>query len=338
MKPINWQRICDDNRIPYIDRGANVKRGEISVHCPMCGSADPSYHMGLNLENGYWACWRNQNHRGRSPVRLLIALLGISYRKALEIAGLDASYVDPEGFDAVAARLMKQHGFTKIEEINHKREFLQFPREFVPITGKGRTRRCWEYLAFDRTFGAIDTIKLCAQYDIHTATDGPFRDRVVLPYYLNEELVSWTGRAIADATIRYRDLDVESSLVPPKETLFNHDCGHVGGHVLVVVEGPIDALKLDYFGRDWGLRAVSLSTNSITDQQVFLLEDLSARFQRCMIMMDNKSQLGIIDSMRMKSRLAQIKNLEFVRVPGNYGDAGALPPTSVVQFCRSVTS
>lgn len=336
MKPINWQRILDSKGIEYVERGPNVKRGEINIRCPFCGTADPSHHMGLNLTSGFWACWRNQNHRGKSPLRLLIRLLGISYAKARELAGLEADYIDPEGFDAVAARIMLKQGFTKISEINHEREFLKFGKEFIPIEHRGRGRRCFEYLANNRKFGLLHTQCLCQLYYLMTATEGPFRDRIVIPYYLNQELVSWTGRAIADSHIRYRDLEVDLSLVAPKETLFNHDAGTCRGQALVVVEGPIDALKIDYFGMDWGVRAVGLSTNSIGDEQIFMLEELAPNFNKCLIMMDNKSQLGVVDSFKMKSRLSQIKNLGFIQTPSGYGDAGELPPHQAINFCRGI--
>jgi hypothetical protein len=68
MRPLDWRQLLTDNRVPFIERGPNVKRGEINIRCPFCGSADPSYHMGLNLDSGWWSCWRNKDqHSGKSP-------------------------------------------------------------------------------------------------------------------------------------------------------------------------------------------------------------------------------------------------------------------------------
>ena len=38
----NWRELLDEQRIAYIERGANVKRGEVNIRCPFCGAADPS--------------------------------------------------------------------------------------------------------------------------------------------------------------------------------------------------------------------------------------------------------------------------------------------------------
>ncbi|TXH49521.1 MAG: hypothetical protein E6Q97_22555 [Desulfurellales bacterium] len=336
MGAINWLRVLNSAGVEYIERGANVKRGEINIRCPFCGAADPSHHMGLNLTNGWWACWRNQSHRGKSPLRLLVRLLGCSYARACELAGITPDYVDPDGFDAVAARVMQRDGLQRVEEV--RRDFLTFPpKEVTPITGRGQTRRHWDYLVQVRGFRPSDIQHLTLSYGILAGVGDYWRDRVMFPYLVNEELVAWTGRAIAESNIRYKDLAVAECLIPPKQTLYNHDAALAGGEVLLVVEGPMDALKLDCYGAEWGVRAVGLSTNSISDQQIFLLEEAAPRFRRTLVMMDNSGQLSIVDSIRMKERMAQIRNLGFVPVPFGKKDGGDLAPSQVVMFARSLT-
>ncbi len=339
MRAIDWKRLLTEQRIPYIESGANVKRGELAIQCPFCGSADPSKHMGLNLETGWWSCWRNRSaHSGKSPLRLLMRLLGVPYGRAREIAGLGDDYVDPEGFDAVAARVMGRNKDIRPEQI--ERRFLDLDPGFKVITSNMRTRRHWNYL-YTRGFtggseAGEDVDVLCELYDLRAGVSGEWADRLILPYYQDGKLVTWTARAISPATIRYRDLAIKHSLLAPKETLFNHDCINQGGRALVIVEGPIDALKIDFYGRLYGVRAVALSTNSIKDAQAFLLQDAADRFERTIVMMDNASSLGLIDSMRMKQALFFLNNVEALPVPDGAKDAGELSPKQVIRWAKAL--
>lgn len=342
MRPINWVEVLREHRVPYVESGPNVKRGELGIRCPFCGSADPSHHMGLSLDTGWWSCWRNRaQHSGKSPIRLLMKLLRVPYGRAREIAGLGEDYVDPEGFDALAARLMGRAGTEEARPGQVERRFLDFPTSFKKITGGALTGRFWDYLHYERGFSGAsdlgeDVDVLADQYGLRAAVTGDFQDRVILPYYQDRQLVTWSGRAIGPSRMRYRDLDRDESLIPAKETLFNHDAIYGGGKALVLVEGPLDALKLDFYGKPWGVRAVALSTNSITEEQSFLLQAAEEKFERTLVMMDNASVLGVVDSMRMKQELCFLRNLAIARVPHGAKDAGELKPKQVIQWAQSL--
>lgn len=335
-RALDWERLLKEQRVPYITHGPNVKRGELAIQCPFCGSADPSKHMGISLETGWWSCWRNRSaHSGKSPLRLIMRLLGVTYGQARELAGLSDDYVDPEGFDAVAARVMGRNKEARPEQV--ERRYLQMDPSFVPITDNLRTRKAWNYL-YQRGFaGNIykampDVDALCHLYGLKTARTGPWQDRIILPYYQDRQLVTWSGRAIADSAIRYKDLSIKESLVAPKETLFNHDCIGSGGRALVIVEGPFDALKIDFYGAAAGVRAVALSTNSLTDTQAFLLQAAADKFEVVHVMMDNATGLGVADSLRMKQALFFLPRLLTAEVPFGKKDAGDLSGPEVVDW------
>lgn len=337
MRPFDWERLLKENRVPYIESGANVKRGELAIQCPFCGSADPSKHMGVSRETGWWSCWRNRaQHSGKSPLRLIMKLLGVPYGRARELAGLGDDYIDPEGFDAVAARIMGRDK-TEGRPEQTQRRFLGLDEDFEPITDRIRTRKFWNYLytrGFDRREGDVDA--LCEQYGLRAGVRGYWSDRVIVPYYQDGKLVTWTARAIGPATIRYRDLDLDISLLAPKETLFNHDCMEAGGKALVIVEGPFDALKLDFYGNQHGVRAVALSTNSVKDAQAYLLQAASDKFDRVIIMLDNATTLGIVDSLRMKQALFFLNNISIEPVPCGAKDAGELTPHEVINWAKAL--
>lgn len=343
MRVLDWLRVFAEHRVPYIDRGANVKRGEINIRCPFCGSADPSYHMGISLETGWYSCWRNRSqHSGKSPLRLLMRLLKIPYGVARQIAGLGDDYVDPEGFDAMAAAMMGREGFAGAQQ-QLKRRHLDLDPDFVPIAQRGSTRRHFDYMVMSRGFRETDMGFIGRRYGVCAGARGRWADRVILPYYQDGVLVTWTGRALGRSTMRYRDLDRSEpegggdwSVLPPKETLYNHDCIADGGRVLLVVEGPMDALKLDVYGRRNGVRAVGLSTNSATDEQAFLLQAAGSAFDRVLTMMDNGDPLDIVDSMRMSQTLGFLPNVGSVAVPFGAKDGADLTPHQIETWTKDL--
>lgn len=330
MRPFNWLRLLKEQRVPYIESGPNVKRGEVAIQCPFCGSADPSKHMGLNLETGWWSCWRNRSqHSGKSPIRLIMRLLNLPYGRAREAAGLDDSYIDPEGFDVMAARVMGRNKEV-VKPVGGDRRFLEFDPSFRPLVLRSKHL---DYLS-DRGFDN-DAAQLAEKYQLMGSARGSlWQDRIIIPYFQNGDLVTWTGRAIAPSNYRYKDLNLDDSLLAPKETLYNHDAMLGGGKALVIQEGPFDVLKVDFYGEPFRVRSVGLSTNSISDQQAFLLQEAVGKFDKVIVMMDTKSRLGLVDSMRMKQELAFMGRVHILPVPFGAGDGGNLSPRQVREFCQ----
>lgn len=318
----DWTKFLHENGIEYVERGANVGRGEINIRCAFCGTADPSFHMGLNTTSGFWACWRNSEHRGKSPLRLLVKLLNIPYWKARQLAGLDKDYVDPEGFDALAAKLMRAIEAERPEQI--QRRHLTLPLDFQLALDWGSSRRHFAYLRDQRLFGSY-TREVVGDYLLVMQKYGDMSDRIIFPYVVEDDLVTWTGRAIGHHPIRYKDLPIDQSIIPPKRTLYNHDVVISGGKILCVVEGPVDTVKMDYAGKPHQVRAVGLSTNSMSDDQIYLLGEAASQFERVVFLMDNKkSGLGAVDSMRLKQKVAGIRNAKVKSIPDQFKDCGEM--------------
>ncbi len=215
MSKINWKRLLDQHSIEYIERGSSVVKGNIAVHCPFCGNADPSHHLGINLSNGYWGCWRNSDHRGKSPVRLLMALLHMSFAQACDLAGMDEETIDPDGWDSI-----KHNPFGEDTQIikSARAAQLRMPDDFKEITLAIRTTRHFRYLE-DRGFPTKDIPELCRLYRLRAAVSGDFKDRVIMPYYVDANLMTWTGRAIGETKMRYLDLEISKSIIPPKQVM-----------------------------------------------------------------------------------------------------------------------
>jgi len=340
VKVVDFQSLLREGGVPFIERGKNVGRGEINIRCPWCASADPSFHMGINLETGHWACWRNRkDHSGKSPVRLLVKLLGLPYWRARELAGLDPTYVDPDGFSSVVARL-KSTGWSKDKAPDLAPKTLEFPRSFRPIIDSVATGRHRDYL-ITRGFHPDDLDELCYAYNLQASIGGDpkWNARVILPFYLDDQLVTWTARAMGNADIRYRDLEYDESVIPPKQTLFNHDVLLCGGTWLILQEGPVDALKMDFYGAPYGVRSVAMATNSMSEEQLYLLAEGFCNFERLGVMMDNATSTSIVDSMRMRQEIQFITpNSVILKTPGGLKDSGAASPDQIRSFVEELLS
>lgn len=326
---LNWRRIFTQYRVDFIEAGPNVKRGEINIKCPFCGRADPSYHLGIEPESGAWACWRNSRHRGRSPIRLLVQLLHVSPAKAAELAGLDVKTVEVDAFSRVRERLLYSPDVAGEEQ----RRDLRYFAEFKPVTSRGLQARFYAYL---QTRGFADVEGLVDDFDLRCALTGDFKGRVIIPFFLHGELVTWTARAIGNSELRYRDLSPKESVVSVKDTLFNHDRALEGGEVLLAVEGPMDVMKLDFYGSRFGVHAVGFSTTSIRDSQKEQLLFLSSLYRRVYVMLDESRGLGRADSMRLASELKFLPTLATLAVPEGLKDAGEMSQQQVERFCHNI--
>lgn len=268
-----------------------------------------------------------------------MSLLRVSHAEALQIAGLDPSYVDPDGFTAMVFRMRQKAAGRAEPEPTPTR--LRMNHDFRVLADFGPAKKHWWYLD-NRWF---DPHQLAVEYGVMAGCYDEWKDRVIFPYYEEDKLVTWTGRAVGSAEIRYRDLPRDSregydgplAVVPAKNTLFNHDSMINGGRWLIVCEGPIDALKLDCYGKASNVRAVALSTASISDEQLARLDVYASGFDRLGVMMDMEKDTHVVHSMRMKSQLASIhKSAHILEVPFGRKDAGELKPREVRAFCSDI--
>lgn len=327
---IDWERTLSQHGVDFVSRGPNVKRGNVNVKCPFCGNADPSHHLGIDLQSGKWGCWRNDQHRGKSPVRLLVALLKLPVWEVLRIVGISDA-PDLSTFSDIRARLTDPAG-NRSESAAV--ESLEFPGYMHPISASDDlTARFYWYLRDERGFGA-DTSMVCLMYTLRCALMGDQRGRVIFPYFYRGALVTWTGRAITKhAELRYRDLNKDSSVIYKNDVLFNYDKAVRGGRVLIVVEGPIDTLKLDWVGRHREVRAVGLSTNNISQAQAAMLAEVASLYDYVYIGMDQPDDFARMASVRMCSKLAFLADVApLPRFP--FKDFGEAPLHTIDEFIK----
>lgn len=325
----DWKRFCQRNGIEFVEYGPNTARGNISIHCPFCGPADPSQHLGLKLDTNdpQWGCFRNASHRGRTPPRLVAALLRISVKQAEALMEADAPPPDSLGDMLHALRRPAENAPDRAQT----RRAVRVPAEFMPLAAEPPTRyqqRFLDYLS-GRGFGN-DALDAAKRYGLRYALTGEQAWRLIFPVYGESgELIGWTGREIRPGgtnVIRYRamtEMGKDWLMLSPRTEPAN---------VLLVCEGPLDFLKLDYYGREFGIEATGTMGTAITSAQFLQLVRKARGYRRVYSVFDPEA---FAQSMRLVGELDGLaRDARFHQLPNGYEDPGAMTKGQVRELSR----
>ncbi len=253
---MNIISLLNDFNIPYQEEGKNISGGWIGLSCPFCN--DTSTHLGYNLEDNYFSCWRCGGH----PLALTVSkLLGVSVDQA--------------------KHLIRQYGITlpdkKKPEIKKEEvKILQYPSGMTEIQKSHR-----QYLIrrkFDPDYIVREwNIKGIGPYGKLDNID--YRYRIILPVIWNKKEVSFTSRDITDKhNLRYITCPGGREIINHKHILYGKQ--ESWKETGICVEGPTDV---------WRLGPLSFATFGIkfTMEQVRVM---SQNFKRIVVLFDNETQ------------------------------------------------
>lgn len=269
--------------IDYRTSGKNCARGHVVVKCPWCGEDDPSEHLGIQIDGPFaYGCWRNEKHRGRNPVRLVQGLLKCSWAEAKSIAHRFGARNEPTTDDLEEA-IGKLKGSRETPKMFHVEHTWNSFRSIASDIGNE------PYKAYLVKRGIDKPDQFAEQYDLRFALSGKWSKRILIPVYdQNGKLVlAWTGRAIGqNAQIRYLSTREDDKAFRVNTLMYVPPGGYNPADTLVVTEGPFDALKLDWYGSELGVRATCIFSLSMMEQQVAHLMKLAQRFNRTVLCLD----------------------------------------------------
>ena len=185
------------------------------------------------------------------------------------------------------------------------------------------------YLTYLAGRGFSNPIRVCQQFNLRYAPAGTWAARLLLPLYDKRQLVAgWTGRSI------------RASLDPPylaENTTGDLVSGVCGGRALVVVEGPIDALKINVgVGSQLSLvSAIGLNGKALTYDKINLIAD--SRPSHVLLCLDADVKPGLV--WRTQAQIIAACRLlvpdvcvDILRVPNGYNDPGAMPEDQIIPW------
>lgn len=337
----SWERFCSVYNIDFVTSGPSTAKGNIYIQCPYCGNDDHGHHMGLalNYREPYYACWRNQGHRGKNPARLIVMLLQCSRADAEALVASSEQNLD--GYEQAVARYMASLNPAAATEAT--KAPLEMPSEFASVDRLLQSSAGSKPFHYLEERGFDDVANFMAYYNLRYCRTGTFARRLVVPIYQGGQLMTWTARDVTGRSdLRYHTLSAEAevakrqgyqpALLPINDTVFNYDRAAVGGEVLVVCEGPFDALKLDWFAPD-GVVAVAVF-GMPKDAQHGVLLRLAKRFEKVAVALDASATSSAV---RIWQRLESVLGKAVARLdlPTGVKDPGALPGAQVPAFIAS---
>lgn len=313
----DWRSFLDSIGVDYDEHSSKAARGNIAIQCPWCGDADPSKHLGIRLDDGVWGCFRDPSHRGRSPARLIAKLKGCSYAEAKHIEGSGRVSVPDQGFADEIERVLA--GSTRTE-LTHQ-PWPHEARQFRPDP-HALERRFHGYL---RARGFRDPYRTARFYRLRWAATGKWKYRLLIPIYDGTMRVGWTGRAIGPSRLRYRAWPENDALT---QCLWTPRGVEDGGKALAVVEGPLDALKLDCYGRRHGLRAVAMMGLACGPERAARVTALSRLYARVWVIADSGAEAAGMGL----ARALCASGARWTHLPPGVGDPCDLSPDEARTF------
>lgn len=227
---ISWKSIFDAEGVPYVEKGPNVARNNINIACPWCGD-DPSHHLGVSLDGQGWGCWRDAEHRGKSPYRLLFKLIG---DRALKYVPEPSQKELESDFPGLASRFSFHQASPEEEPlIEPWREW----RKCIPITPDYKDP-FFKYLS--QRGLVYSTILKCG---LRKVQHGPYKWRVLIPVYWGSAWRGFVGRAISpSAQVRYKASPGLNSIAQFR--VYWPDKVDTRPQATIVTEGPFDGMTL----------------------------------------------------------------------------------------------
>lgn len=332
--PFDWLSFFAERGIAYSERGSNVSSGNVVIHCPFCGAADQGQHLSVSTDGRGWRCFRNHDHAGKGPTRLIQALLACTWQRAAAIAGTDAFL---PGADEFQARIKAALGAVEPP----RKAPLAFLPEFRMID-QGPAARPYRGYLERRGYSPKQIIRIAASYGLRYAPSGPFRGRIIFPVWDGPELLTWTGRAISKKqAIRYRTLtdDIEKAkdgglpcaMGPISDyLLFFNKIRKSSADTIYLVEGPFDALKVSVLGRKHGAIATCFFTSSPSHNQISLLHEVLPRYKNRFLLLDR----GMI-SQTLRT-IPELSALDVIpaKMPAWIKDPGEFTPDQFIKMHR----
>jgi hypothetical protein len=303
---VDIKRILTNHNVEFVEFGPNTGKGEVSIACPLCRD-DPSHHLGLNLTTGYWHCWRNPRHSGKNLARIL-SILGI--------------FLIEDKSEAMQKLLTRTYFDPPAEiELDDEIKVTSLPMEFIQIHEDTVLSR--PYLKYLQLRGFHNPTQVSKDYDLRRSIMADkWSSRLIIPIYVGDE-VCWTARSIGSNPLRYLSPKA-GECRNIKKCLWNfNDLAHSEGEALVICEGPLDAMKIDWY-TDKHIRATCLFGMGVSDTQLNLLYQLCPNYNTILIGLDQGTLVQSLTLTRAMGKYSPIiMNL------GDHKDFGEMKPMEI---------
>ncbi len=283
-------RLYQDFSVDHRTEGhKHCRPGWVNVECPWCVGEHAGYHLGFELQDEYFFCWRCGWH----PIIPTLSLL-------LKIKESEAKH------------LVKLYGGNVIFSIQKKEPIVRTKAHRLPSNTGPLQKNHIRYLegrGFDPDYISKEW-KVTGTGPFSKLDNLDFRFRLIIPIIWNSEEVSFTSRDITEKTeVRYLTCPKDRELINHKNILYGKQ--ERWGSTGICVEGPTDV---------WRFRTKAFGTFGIkyTNTQVRLITKL---FKRVAVAYDDEPQ-AVQQALSLVADL-KFRGVDAFRVP-IVGDPGGM--------------
>lgn len=290
------EQFLSDHHIDYTTSGKHARAGWVQIKCPYC-SGNPGWHGGINIEGGYYNCYRCGYHW---LPKVIATLLNVPIG---QVRGLISKYFTGEG-----------QRYRKREESQIRPNKLEMPLTLPHITDVHRN-----YL----NARGFDTDQLQRVWGIQsTGYTGMYKHRIFIPVNFEWNTVSFQCLA-PTRNPPYMACEEEKEIIPHKHLVYGFDYAVDKGKC-VLVEGVTDVWRL-------GAGAVALFGKGWTQEQVNLICN---NFDKVTVMLDADAPKS--DSNKLAHNISAHGCWAVDIIELEQGDPGALPPERASKLMKDL--
>jgi DNA primase len=234
---LNILQLYKDHNIEYATEGTkHTRAGWVQTSCPFCYGS-PGYHLGFSLNANIFNCYRC----GRHPKTLVIKnLLHISWNDA-------KNTIDRYSITNGRSKYIKQE-----QQYATSTNFPEFTSDISTPHILYLKKRGFDHNTIRVDWGIKGTCHL-----------GEYKQRIIIPIYMDEILVSYQGRDITGKQDpKYKACSIPLETLHHKDLLYGID--NVSQDKIIVCEGVMDVWRVGY-------GAVCTFGVSYTKKQLLLL-------------------------------------------------------------------
>lgn len=285
---MNIIQLYKDFNVPFATEGhKHCREGWVNTTCPFC-TGNPGMHLGYNMADNYYVCWRCG---WKATHKALALLIHVSEKEAKEIARKygGKSHVKSTVTVRVGQKKFRLPPSTAPMNDRHKRYLTK--RKFNPEV----IEKIWDV----QGTGPISLM------------DGiSFSHRLVIPIYWENRIVSFQTRDItAKHSLRYITCPEQREIVKHKH-IFYQAIPTKDSDACICVEGVTDAWRFGY-------GAIATFGIKYTKYQV---REISKRFKKVFVVFDDDPQ-AIKQSEKLTAELI-LRGVDAysIKIQGDPGD------------------
>ena len=306
---MNILQLYEDFSIPSAtEDGRHYRPGWLNTACPFCRGHEGN-HLGWNLENDYFYCFRCGSHQ-----------IPITISKLLKVSVREVKLI----LKQYRTRASKP---TKETKVKIRKKAHRLPSGTAPLTNRHKQyleKRGFDPAYLEKKYGLLGTGPVSSLDGIN------YKFRIVAPILWSDRQVSFQGRDITDRSkLKYITCPKDRELIFHKDILYGnwgrlvHALPQISNDIGIIVEGITDVWRFgDYSFATFGIE--------YTHKQVRLISTI---FKHVAVVFDNESQ-AIIQANKLVAEL-KFRGVDAWRVLID-GDPGGMSQVDADSLVKDV--